>query len=77
MLIFARCRRACRVIIKTQYFYWAIIVLVFLNTCVLSTEYHGQPEWLGDFQVKKHIWSKVRKIEVFPPDFLPNKEETF
>jgi len=24
---------------------------VFLNTCVLATEHHNQPEWLDDFQV--------------------------
>jgi voltage-dependent calcium channel L type alpha-1D len=54
-----RARRGCRRVIKSQSFYWIVIVLVFLNTCVLSTEYHGQPEWLGDFQGSK---SKVPKV---------------
>ncbi|OQV25674.1 Voltage-dependent L-type calcium channel subunit alpha-1C [Hypsibius exemplaris] len=45
-----RARRGCRWMVKSQAFYWLVIILVFLNTCVLSTEYHGQPEWLGDFQ---------------------------
>ncbi|XP_075987457.1 muscle calcium channel subunit alpha-1-like isoform X2 [Anticarsia gemmatalis] len=45
-----RMRRACRKAVKSQSFYWSIIVLVFLNTLVLATEHHGQPEWLDDFQ---------------------------
>ena len=30
--------------------FWLILTLVFLNTCVLASEHHGQPEWLDDFQ---------------------------
>ncbi|XP_041984282.1 muscle calcium channel subunit alpha-1-like isoform X2 [Aricia agestis] len=45
-----RMRRACRKAVKTQAFYWTIIVLVFLNTLVLATEHHQQEEWLDDFQ---------------------------
>jgi len=45
-----RMRRGCRRAVKSQAFYWLIIVLVFLNTCVLATEYHEQPEWLDYFQ---------------------------
>ncbi|XP_045780149.1 muscle calcium channel subunit alpha-1-like isoform X5 [Maniola jurtina] len=45
-----RMRRACRKAVKSQTFYWAIIVLVFLNTLVLATEHHGQHEWLEVFQ---------------------------
>lgn len=37
-------------IIKSQTFYWIIIVLVFLNTMVLATEHYRQPQWLEDFQ---------------------------
>uniref|UniRef100_T1IPE0 Voltage-dependent L-type calcium channel subunit alpha n=1 Tax=Strigamia maritima TaxID=126957 RepID=T1IPE0_STRMM len=38
-----RCRRACRKAVKSQFFYWLIIVLVFLNTGVLATEHYEQP----------------------------------
>lgn len=45
-----RLRRACRKAVKSQAFYWLIIVLVFLNTGVLATEHNHQPPWLDDFQ---------------------------
>jgi voltage-dependent calcium channel L type alpha-1D len=45
-----RVRRACRKAVKSQAFYWLIIVLVFLNTCVLATDFYHQPPWLNDFQ---------------------------
>lgn len=47
-----RLRRACRKAVKSQAFYWLIIVLVFLNTVVLATEHYNQPHWLDDFQGK-------------------------
>ncbi|KAK9890112.1 hypothetical protein WA026_008922 [Henosepilachna vigintioctopunctata] len=51
-----RCRRACRKAVKSQAFYWLIIILVFLNTGVLATEHHGQPSWLDDFQDVTNIF---------------------
>lgn len=45
-----RMRRACRKAVKSQAFYWLIIMLVFLNTVVLATEHYRQPKWLDDFQ---------------------------
>ncbi|XP_045525614.1 muscle calcium channel subunit alpha-1-like isoform X1 [Pieris brassicae] len=45
-----RMRRTCRKAVKSQTFYWAIIVLVFLNTLVLATEHYNQDPWLDDFQ---------------------------
>ena len=36
--------------ILLQAMFWIIIVLVFLNTCVLATEHYRQPAWLDDFQ---------------------------
>ncbi|XP_046597260.1 muscle calcium channel subunit alpha-1 isoform X2 [Neodiprion lecontei] len=45
-----RMRRACRKAVKSQVFYWLIIVLVFLNTVVLATEHYRQPQWLDNFQ---------------------------
>ncbi|XP_071748883.1 muscle calcium channel subunit alpha-1 isoform X29 [Lepeophtheirus salmonis] len=45
-----RARRVCRKIVKSQAMFWIIIILVFLNTCVLATEHYKQPIWLDDFQ---------------------------
>lgn len=50
-----RMRRGCRRAVKSQAFYWLIILLVFLNTCVLATEYYQQPEWLDHFQGMKKM----------------------
>ena len=38
--------------VKTQAFYWTVLVCVFLNTIVLAVEFYGQPAWLTDFQRK-------------------------
>lgn len=35
--------------IKSQPFYWCVIVLVFLNTSCVAVEHYGQPLWLTDF----------------------------
>ncbi|CAF4924576.1 unnamed protein product [Pieris macdunnoughi] len=45
-----RMKRACRRAVKSQTFYWLIIVLVFLNTVVLASEHYHQPQWLDYFQ---------------------------
>ncbi|KAA3681738.1 uncharacterized protein DEA37_0011360 [Paragonimus westermani] len=45
-----RCRRSCRRLVKSQTFYWIVIVLVFLNTGVLTSEHYRQPLWLDTFQ---------------------------
>lgn len=45
-----RLRRACRKLVKTTGFYWLVIVLVLLNTLVLTSEHYGQEEWLDHFQ---------------------------
>ncbi|CAH1784487.1 unnamed protein product [Owenia fusiformis] len=45
-----RCRRASRRLVKSQAFYWLVIVLVFLNTGVLTSEHYGQEPWLETFQ---------------------------
>ncbi|KAK9709140.1 Ion transport protein [Popillia japonica] len=44
-----RLRFAIRHAVKTQWFYWSVIVLVFFNTLCVAVEYHGQPPWLSDF----------------------------
>ena len=48
-------RRRIHKIVKSQFFYWLVIVLVFLNTIVLASEFHGQPKWMDHFQCKKKI----------------------
>ncbi|KAJ8968302.1 hypothetical protein NQ317_013709 [Molorchus minor] len=44
-----RLRFGIRHMIKSQGFYWSVIVLVFFNTFCVAVEYHGQPEWLTKF----------------------------
>lgn len=34
---------------KSQWFYWFVIVLVFLNTATVASEHYGQPQYLTDF----------------------------
>ncbi|XP_015033625.2 voltage-dependent calcium channel type D subunit alpha-1 isoform X1 [Drosophila willistoni] len=51
-----RMRRACRKAVKSQAFYWLIIVLVFLNTGVLATEHYKQPPWLDEFQEYTNVF---------------------
>lgn len=38
--------------VKTQGFYWFVIVLVFFNTACVAVEHYDQPEWLTDFLCK-------------------------
>ncbi|XP_076351266.1 muscle calcium channel subunit alpha-1-like isoform X2 [Tachypleus tridentatus] len=45
-----RLRRACRKGVKSQAFYWIVIILVFFNTFTLASEHYQQPEWLDHFQ---------------------------
>lgn len=40
----------CLVYVKTKSFYWLVMLLVFLNTLTIATEYHHQPEWLTSLQ---------------------------
>ncbi|XP_037942486.1 voltage-dependent calcium channel type D subunit alpha-1-like [Teleopsis dalmanni] len=51
-----RMRRSCRKAVKSQAFYWLIIILVFLNTGVLATEHYMQPHWLDKFQEYTNIF---------------------
>jgi len=38
-----------RILVKTQGFYWTVIVLVFLNTACVAIEHDGQKQYLTDF----------------------------
>nr|QSV39147.1 voltage-dependent calcium channel L type alpha-1 [Meloidogyne graminicola] len=51
-----RCRRGCRRMVKSQMFYWLVIVLVFLNTLVLTSEHYGQEQWLDHFQTGANLF---------------------
>ncbi|XP_056281310.1 voltage-dependent L-type calcium channel subunit alpha-1C isoform X1 [Pseudoliparis swirei] len=44
------CRRKCRAGVKSQFFYWLVIFLVFLNTLTIASEHHRQPDWLTEVQ---------------------------
>lgn len=44
-----RFRFRIRHMVKSQWFYWFVIVLVFLNTATVASEHYGQPQWLTDF----------------------------
>ncbi|XP_054715449.1 voltage-dependent calcium channel type A subunit alpha-1-like [Uloborus diversus] len=44
-----RIRFFIRHAVKTQAFYWFVIVLVFLNTVCVAANHYGQPDWLTDF----------------------------
>jgi voltage-dependent calcium channel L type alpha-1D len=46
-------KRKVHRMVKSQFFYWLIIVLVFLNTVIVAFEYHKQPKFMDDFQCKK------------------------
>lgn len=35
--------------VKTQWFYWFVIILVFFNTVTVAAEHYGQPEFLTKF----------------------------
>jgi hypothetical protein len=42
-------RSKIRILVKTQAFYWTVIVLVFLNTACVAIEHDGQKQFLTDF----------------------------
>ena len=35
--------------------------MVFLNTCVLTSEHYQQPLWLDEFQGKLETWAQLFK----------------
>nr|AAC63050.1 voltage-gated calcium channel alpha-1 subunit [Cyanea capillata] len=44
-----RLRRQCRGIVKSQTFYWMVIIAVFLNSLVLAVEHYDQPDYITMF----------------------------
>ena len=53
-------RRRIHRTVKSQFFYWLVIVLVLLNTLVLASEFHRQPKWMDDFQCKMDFNSLLK-----------------
>ncbi|XP_072336833.1 voltage-dependent L-type calcium channel subunit alpha-1S-like isoform X6 [Scyliorhinus torazame] len=43
-------RRKCRALVKSNFFYWLVIFLVFLNTLMIALEHHREPDWLTNIQ---------------------------
>ncbi len=43
-------RRHTYKFVKSQFFYWLVIIIVFLNTAVLTSEHFKQDHWLDDLQ---------------------------
>ncbi|XP_068707283.1 voltage-dependent calcium channel type A subunit alpha-1-like isoform X2 [Montipora foliosa] len=49
-----------RQMVKSQVFYWSVIVCVFLNTVLMSVEHYGQPEWLDKFQeISEYVFLSI------------------
>ncbi|PAA86585.1 hypothetical protein BOX15_Mlig012532g2 [Macrostomum lignano] len=44
-----RLRYSIRRAVKSQAFYWVVIVLVFLNTVCVAIDFNNQPQWLTTF----------------------------
>ena len=57
-------RRRIHKTVKSQFFYWLVIVLVLLNTLVLASEFHRQPKWMDDFQCINLLFPYI-KINLF------------
>ncbi|KAK6620728.1 hypothetical protein RUM43_011023 [Polyplax serrata] len=52
--------------VKTQVFYWFVIVLVFLNTICVAVEHYDQPPWLTSFlYYTEFIFLALFLIEMF------------
>lgn len=51
--------------VKTQWFYWFVIVLVFLNTVTVAAEHYNQPQFLSEFLCKyrRRKWTKNRLLQ--------------
>eukprot|EP00795_Rhopilema_esculentum_P010180 gene10180-18850_t len=45
-----------RYFVKHGAFYWSVLMMVFLNTCIVATNHYDQPRWLTDFQRVSEIF---------------------
>ncbi|CRL08058.1 CLUMA_CG021016, isoform A [Clunio marinus] len=52
--------------VKTQWFYWFVIVLVFFNTVTVAAEHYGQPDFLTEFlHVTEFVFLGLFMMEMF------------
>uniref|UniRef100_A0A3B4ZKK5 Voltage-dependent L-type calcium channel subunit alpha n=1 Tax=Stegastes partitus TaxID=144197 RepID=A0A3B4ZKK5_9TELE len=59
-------RMKCLVYVKTNSFYWAVMILVFFNTLTIATEHHHQSESLTSLQdVASRVLLVLFVIEMF------------
>ncbi|KAL4645856.1 dihydropyridine-sensitive L-type skeletal muscle calcium channel subunit alpha-1-like [Arapaima gigas] len=59
-------RRKCRIWVKSNMFYWLVILLVFLNTLAIATEHHNQSEGLTNVQeMANKVLLSLFAIEMF------------
>ncbi|XP_068600029.1 dihydropyridine-sensitive L-type skeletal muscle calcium channel subunit alpha-1-like [Brachionichthys hirsutus] len=59
-------RMKCLVYVKTEAFYWVVMLLVFLNTLTIATEHHHQPDRLTSLQdVASRVLLVLFIIEMF------------
>ncbi|CAH1786622.1 unnamed protein product [Owenia fusiformis] len=55
-----------RRMVKSQAFYWVVIVLVFLNSACYIVEHYNQPQWLTDFlSYAEYVFLGLFIIEMF------------
>jgi len=50
--------------VKSQTFYWIVIVLVLMNTVVLASENYGQPRWLTETQGRRTF--RINQTLIYP-----------
>ena len=61
-----------RGVVKQQWFYWAVILLVFFNTCCVAVEHYDQPDWLSEFlEIAEYVYKyNIKEVEVVERQML-------
>ena len=59
-------RYVIRGVVKQQSFYWAVILLVFFNTCCVAVEHYDQPDWLSEFLEIAEYAQNPQKCKIIP-----------
>ena len=59
-------RFVIRGVVKQQWFYWFVILLVFFNTCCVAVEHYNQPQWLSEFlEIAEYVFLGLFLTEMF------------
>jgi len=66
-------KRKIHKMVKSQFFYWLIIVLVFLNTIIVAVEFHKQPKFMDEFQCKAFCFIIFFILYLFSFKFIYSK----